>query len=296
MLDYKLLEALASVIQEGGFERAARALYITQSAVSQRVKLLEDRTGCILLTRSSPPQPTPDGRRLIRHYRQVRRLEEDLTAEIDPSTQGGQPVLRIGVNADSLALWFMDALLPFVQVEGALMDLAVDDQERTHRLLKNGEVLGCISARSAPMQGCTATRLGIMRYSLLATPDFVARWFPQGLTREAACRAPAVRFNRADDLQDMVYAQLFADPPTDYPTHFVPSPEQFMVMAAAGLACGMTPHIQAETLLNAGELVSVAASTEVPVVLYWHRWNLRSPLLDRLSAALVTAACETLEP
>ena len=41
MFDYKLIEALAMVAQKGGFDKAARALYITQSAVSQRVKLLE---------------------------------------------------------------------------------------------------------------------------------------------------------------------------------------------------------------------------------------------------------------
>ena len=40
MFDYALLEALAAVVQHGSFERAARALNITSSAVSQRVKLL----------------------------------------------------------------------------------------------------------------------------------------------------------------------------------------------------------------------------------------------------------------
>lgn len=296
MHDYKLLEALAAVVQEGGFERAARALCLTQSAVSQRVRLLEERTGRILLTRSAPPRPTPDGQRLIRHCLQVRRLEEDLAAELDPAAPGGRPVLRIGVNADSLDFWFMDAVTDFVRQRDALLDLAVDDQERTHRLLARGEVMGCVSARPTPMQGCTATRLGVMRYGLLATPDFARRWFPRGLTREAAALAPAVRFNRADDLHDLVLARLFSDPPRDYPVHFVPAPGQFMALAEAGLACGMTPFIQAAGALAAGRLVCVDARTEVPVALYWHRWNLRSPLLDGLSAALAEGARRMLEP
>ncbi len=296
MLDYKLLQALDAVVREGGFERAARVLHLTQSAVSQRVRLLEDRSGRILLTRSAPPRPTPDGQRLIRHFLQVRRLEEDLRAETDPAAQGGRPALRIGVNADSLALWFMDAVLPFVAAEDALLDLAVDDQERTHRLLKSGEVLGCVSAREAPVQGCTATRLGVMRYGLLATPEFAARWFGAGLTREAAAQAPAVRFNRADDLHDLIFSRLFADPPTDYPVHYVPSPEQFLRLILAGRACGMTPFIQAAGELTRGELVCVDPRTEVPVALFWHRWNLRSPLLDRLSAALRAGARLRLEP
>ena len=58
MLDYKLLEAFAMVIIEGGFEKASRRLHLTQSAISQRVKLLEDQYGQILLKRTSPPEPT----------------------------------------------------------------------------------------------------------------------------------------------------------------------------------------------------------------------------------------------
>ena len=43
MIDYKLLEAIAIVVQEGGFEKAATVMNLTQSAVSQRVRLLEER-------------------------------------------------------------------------------------------------------------------------------------------------------------------------------------------------------------------------------------------------------------
>ena len=54
-IDYKLLKALSVVVQEGGFEKASRVLHISQPAVSQRVKLLEEQTGQVLLTRTSPP-------------------------------------------------------------------------------------------------------------------------------------------------------------------------------------------------------------------------------------------------
>lgn len=295
MLDYKLLEALAMVVQEGGFERAARRLHLTQSAISQRVKLLEDRAGAILLTRSSPPAPTPQGRRLIKHYGQVRRLEDDLAEALPGTAPDARPTLRIGVNADSLAFWFMDAMVPFLREEGALMDLAVDDQERTHRLLRDGEVLGCLSARAEPMQGCSAHRLGAMTYSLLATPDFAARHFPEGVTRQAAAAAPAVVFNRADDLHASFYTRLFGQDAPSPPTHYVPSPEQFMAVISAGLACGMTPHIQARGEMTAGRLVTVDQRSVEPVALYWHRWNLDSPLLDRLTGALAEGGARLLD-
>ena len=55
MLDYKLIEAMAAVAREGGFDKAAKALHITQSAVSQRLKLLEEQTGRILIARTTLP-------------------------------------------------------------------------------------------------------------------------------------------------------------------------------------------------------------------------------------------------
>ena len=71
MLDYRLVEAFAAVLEERGFERAALRLRITQSAVSQRVKQLEDELGAVLIVRESPPRATQAGERLLRHYRQV---------------------------------------------------------------------------------------------------------------------------------------------------------------------------------------------------------------------------------
>ena len=49
MLDYALIDAVAAVLREGSFERAARALGVTPSAVSQPVKLIEERMGTALL-------------------------------------------------------------------------------------------------------------------------------------------------------------------------------------------------------------------------------------------------------
>ena len=64
MFDYKLIEALSMVAREGGFDKAARALYITQSAVSQRVKLLEELTDRFTLIEVNPVE----GRGVLLEY------------------------------------------------------------------------------------------------------------------------------------------------------------------------------------------------------------------------------------
>ena len=78
MLDYLGLAALAAVVREGSFERAARKLHVTPSAVSQRIKQLEERTGQVLVQRGTPCTGTEAGRRLCLHLEQVALLENAL--------------------------------------------------------------------------------------------------------------------------------------------------------------------------------------------------------------------------
>lgn len=294
MLDYKLLEALDAVVREGRFDRAARALCITQSAVSQRIKQLESRTGHVLLVRSAPPRATPAGARLIKHLRQVRRLEEDLRAAGDADAAPAFSPLAIGVNADSIATWFLEAVAPLLEAFPVLLDLRVDDQERTQELLRRGEVMGCISTLDRSLQGCRMDYLGGMDYRLYATPGFARRWFPQGLNRLAATTAPILVYNRADGLHEKLYRQAVGAVPDPLNAHYLPSSEQFAAFLMAGHACGMLPDQQVGRRALLGELVDLAPGQVVTVHLYWHCWNLPSPLLTRLSGCLVAAAGQRL--
>lgn len=51
--------AFIAVIEETSFERAAKRLSVTPSAISQRIKQLEERVGQLLVVRQSPCKPTP---------------------------------------------------------------------------------------------------------------------------------------------------------------------------------------------------------------------------------------------
>jgi LysR family transcriptional regulator (chromosome initiation inhibitor) len=290
MLDYKLIEALARVIEEGGFIRAAEALCLTQSAVSQRVRQLEEGCGQILLTRGNPPQPTTAGVRLLKHYRQVRLLEDGL----DAAGKGGQgTTLTIGVNADSLASWFLEAVRPLLQ-SGLLFDLRVDDQEQTHRLLRDGEVIGCISTESRVTRGCRMVPLGSIVYRLLATAEFARRWFPEGFTLEAAELAPAVLYNLKDRLHHNYCEQLFGKAPTGSPAHYIPRPEQLFQLITEGFAYGLVPDWQSARQLGAGDLVNLRPENPYHVKLYWHCWNLDSEPLLELTSCLSKIAGDCL--
>ncbi len=290
MLDYKLIEALGKVVQEGGFDRASKVLCLTQSAVSQRVKQLEDQCGQLLLTRSTPPQPTPAGKALLKHYLQVSLLEQSLQHEMVGPTEDQLQTISIGINADSLVYWFVDALAPFFEKRNLLLELRVDDQEQTHHYLKEGEVVGCVSTESRPMQGCRIDLLGSMSYRLLATPQFRDRWFPHGLTKESINAAPAVLFNRKDRLHHQFLLQHLNLNLESFPAHYLPAPDPFAQMIVQGYSYGMIPDWQNQDLLTSHQLIELIPGATVKVDLFWHRWNLAaSPLLD-LSEQLIQGA------
>ena len=116
--DPDALECLAAIVEEGGFERAAVRLSITQSAVSQRLRSLEVQVGTVLIVRSRPLKATTTGRLLLKHALQLRLLRADLDRdlkELAPGVAGaaGEDArISIAVNADSIATSALPALSP----------------------------------------------------------------------------------------------------------------------------------------------------------------------------------------
>lgn len=290
MLDYKHIEALAKVIQEGGFERAARILFLTQSAVSQRVRQLEESCGQILISRTTPPQPTTAGKALLKHYQQVKLLEDGLSAELTASPEETMTTLTIGINADSLAHWFIAAISPILQQMELLIDLRIDDQEQTHSYLREGEVVGCVSTEASAIQGCRVEKLGTMIYRLLATPAFIERWFPDGISLETAEQAPAVIFNHKDRLHFHFFEQYLGMAPETITAHFIPAPGQFLQVIADGNSYGMVPDWQGAELLESEQLQELLPGATLQVDLYWHCWNLAARPLQKFSDQLVAGA------
>ena len=290
MMDYKLLEALGSVIGEQGFDKAAQKLCITQSAVSQRIKSLEEQAGQILVTRTVPPRATPAGKRLLKHFLQVKILEADLYDTAGKQKQQGHTAMAVGINADSLATWFMPAVEPFLKEAGALFDLKVDDQDQTHNMLRNGEVLGCVSSEKNPVQGCRAVYIGTMTYRLAATPGFIERHNIADLDEKKLIAAPAVIFNRKDDLHKRFFTTFFNKKMPPLPTHYIPSSQSFADAIISGVAYGMIPDLQGHKYIENGRLIDLAPHCHIRVDLFWHCWNIKSALLHDLQRAIVKNA------
>lgn len=287
----ELAQTLAAIVDGGTLESAARALHITPSAVSQRVKTLEEQLGRVVLVRSKPARLTDAGASIVRMARQIALLEHDTLAELGTAAGDSEPArarrtsVPLAVNADSLATWFLEPLGRLAARHPVVFELHRDDQDFTAALLESGAVMGAVTSRAAPIAGCRVSALGSMRYEAVATPGFTREWMPEGATVAALNVAPVVDFDRRDDLQTQWLRAEGADP-TLPPRHFVPASNDFATAVRLGLGWALLPRFQSQTGLDSGELVLIGG-TPVDVPLYWQQWNLRSPLLDAIAAEIV---------
>ena len=295
MFDYKLLSALAAVVEQAGFERAAQVLGLSQSAISQRIKLLEARIGQPVLIRATPPTPTEIGRRLLNHVQQVRLLERDLQSAVPALDDEGLPErLRIALNADSLATWWAQAVGDFCAKQHLLLDLVVEDQTVGLKRMRAGEVAACLCASERPVAGARSVLLGAMRYRALASPAFIARHFPDGVSAALLSKTPALVFGPDDFLQHRYLAALGVDGGFEH--HLCPSSEGFIRLAEAGLGWGLVPELQVREQLERGMLVELLPDKPIDVPLYWHHWRNGGQLLSQLTEHLSRSASRWLGP
>ena len=297
--DPAALECLAAIVEEGGFERAAQRLNVTQSAVSQRLRALEAQVGSVLIVRSRPLRPTSAGQLLLKHTKQMRLLRADLERdlqELAPSAPGGTREdvrISVAINADSIATWAMGALHDLVR-QRLPLEIIVDDQDFTQEWLRSGQVLGCVTTLKQALRGCKMVPLGAMPYVAVASAAFAQQYLPQGLTPHNFREVSFLSFNRKDDMASEFVARAFGLKRVALNHLFVPSAEGQMRAVAAGWAVGVVPELLARGALADGSMVDLAPGRALSIELYWHCWNLESELLDALTAALTGAAAQAL--
>src|SRR5579859_2383198 len=280
-LDLDQLRALAAAVAEGTFEAAARRLHVTPSAISQRIKALETAVGRVLLTRSKPVQPTASGEAVLRAARQIEAITAEVARElgepVDRSSQG----LPLAANADSLATWLVPALAGVGEL--VVLEIHRHDETRTAELLRQGTVMAAVTSSAEPVPGCIVVPLGTMRYRARASPEFAARWFPDGGTVRELATAPMIAFDRQDQTQD-VYLRRRSRRRLEPPRHYVPGSTAFALAVRHGLGWGMVPDLQVGP--GGGGLVEFDPRGHVDIRLYWQQWRLRTDALERVAAAV----------
>ena len=294
-LPFDQVRTLLAVVDEGTFDAAAAALHVTPSAVSQRVKTLEQRTGRVLLMRTKPVRPTESGQVVVRFARQLATLERYAQMELGIAAGSGPAQLSIAVNADSLATWFLPALTRVPQSPPVCFDLHREDEAHTAALLREGRVMAAVTSSAEPVAGCMVRPLGLARYLPVVSPPFAARHLSTGPLEHCLPDAPVIVFDRRDELQDRFVRSLAPDASgASRLRHYVPTSEGFCDAVAAGLGWGLVPEEQAKPLLRSGALTELAPGRRVDVPLYWQQWKLDVPALAVVAETIAAAAAESL--
>lgn len=297
MIDYPALRVLLAVVQTGSFEKAAAILNVTPSAVSQRITQLEERLGTALVLRGTPCTATEKGDWLCRHMENVGMLESELLEHLpdlsDRDSPEQQVTLRIATSADSLGTWFLEAMADFSKSSNYLLNISVDDQDHTAEWLERGRVIAAVTSMEKPVAGCRRYSLGALRYHATASPEFVRRYFPDGVTPQALARAPSITFNQKDRLQADWIRRTFATD-VNAPTHWLPATQGFLDAALLGMGWGMNPIHLTEHHIKAGRLVELISGTPLDVVLYWQISRLAADRLTGLTQKVIEVARRSL--
>lgn len=294
-IDNAQLAAFAAALSEGTFELAARKLNVTPSAISQRIKLLEERIGQILIQRTTPCQVTAAGRPLLRYAEELALLESEVLSELGAGDASGSASVRIPVvvNADSLDSWFPDVFNALSGNMSITLDIRSEDQDHSVALLREGTVMAAVSIDSDPIQGCRVMPLGVMRYLGLASPTYVKKYLSSGVTAETLSHAPQLMFNKKDALQETFISQ-FTDAVIKPPRHFAPTTRSFSEAIQRGIGWGMIPEQMAEAGLKSGEFVEIAPEHWLDIPLFWHRLRIGSVVLDTVSKLVQQSAHKAL--
>ena len=290
--EYPVLEALAAVVREGTFDAAARSLNITQSAVSQRIKLLEEKTGAVLIVRGRPCVATEYGQQLCRHIEQVQLLEYDLSKNLtsikDPSTSAAA-VIPIAVNSDSLATWFPDVIRRASQELNLHFDISPDDQDYTAERLRKGEALAAVTATDKPLQGCRRVTLGSIEYLAVASPRFFENSFAKGVTLKTLAEATQLVFDRKDLLPHHWLLEAFGET-TQLTGHWLPSFSGYLACCLNGAGWGMMPSASVERHLSEGSLVELVPGKSVTLELHWQSSAQGSEIMKLLTNIVTDVA------
>jgi LysR family transcriptional regulator (chromosome initiation inhibitor) len=295
MIDNEQLKTFLAISEQGSFERAATKLHISRSAVSQRIRALEETLGAVLLVRDKPVIPTASGEILLRHAKALRLLEASTLREINPRHAITAPLtFSIAVNADSLATWLAPLVWNLTSRKGVSLEIVSDDQDYTFRRLARGEVIGCVASEGRPANGFRAVALGDMGYRCVCTPDFARQHFAKGLSVHALLTAPALLYDRRDALHNNFLQQHFRLTIGNYLRHYVPSPGALLEAILHGGGYGLVPEMQVRKYLRAGALVDLAARSRFSQSLYWHHWDAQLPIVRDITRQVITCGREAL--
>jgi len=172
-MDLNHLEVFAAVAHEGSFSRAAEALGLAKSTVSERIRALEDQLGAQLLARSTRHVSLTDaGQLLLGRARDILALAAEAQSELTATTRRAVGSLRMSAPI-SFGLRFMTGIVAELAREHPLLSLDFQLEDRSVDLLAERFDLAIRIGR-LPDSSLVARKVGSSRRLVVASPKYLA--------------------------------------------------------------------------------------------------------------------------
>lgn len=289
MLDYRGIETLAKIVECNSFELASQVLFVSQSAISQRLKSLQTYYGDPLLIKGADYQLTQLGEVLVSHYRRVESLEVNLQSYLSDSDC--LPQIHIAISRDSLETWFNTMLFENKLFDKYKIKIITDDQDHTLEYLKKGLCSICFSTQKDPLPNCQSIFVGTMDYRLVATKAFKKKHY-FGKVRDLL-NAPALIYDKKDTLHYDYLAKNFDIRNENLNYHILPSVRGFKETVLRGYAYALLPEIDILDELKLGKLIELFPGKTWSMATYLHGWEFGSKAYNGV-IELLTEQCRKL--
>lgn len=293
MLDYSAIAALAAVVETQSFQAAAQKLFVTQSAVSQRIKSLENFYGEPVLIRTLPLKPTQLGLILLGAHKRISLVEESVQEILQ--SQSYSPIISIAISRDSLETWFIAIMDQLKKIQPIQLEIIADDQDFTLNYLQNGLVSACASTVAKNLSGCKSEFIGYFDYVMVASPQFKKKYFNNKKnTTTNLLNAPAVIFDHKDKLHANYLKHFFNLSDATIRYHVIPSVAGFRHFALNGYAYALIPEIDIKKELKQEKLMNLFPDKIWQMPLYWHSWSVETKGYQSFNELVLKVARDSL--
>ena len=278
----KQLAAFYWICQLGGFSAAANRLNTTQSAISMRIRELEDQLGVQLLDREARlTRPTLKGRELLEYVSKILGLIDEITYKIgDPNVLSVN--LTLGVTELVAITWLSDLLHAInSSYPGVRIELDVDLTSNQLRKLQAGEIDIAVVPGPVDMAGVEQISVGSIDFRWLASPKLGV---PDRVLRPSELTAwPILTSVRSSNLYGVMSHVLGSGIHSRSAT--VCNTIGVMgSLAIAGLGIGFLPRNHYAAQIETGQLQLLAVESAIPPMRYYAIYEQRrsAPLLSRI--------------
>jgi len=244
-VDLQAFEYFVAVAEHRSFTRAAAACYVTQPALSRRVKELEQEVGCPLLCRTTRSvELTEAGLAFLAHAMRIRREYGELCHDMRRFSKGVAGALRVGF----VTLGHVDYITRAIG-----------------RLDAKGVGLEMTVVRGNPPELKEALREGRLDCALLHTPSLSdANWTSSIRVATGTVVACTAADSPLNDGLPVTLARIAAQPMVRYPRAMAPLCYDLVDEAFA--AAGLVPLVGVQTIDQEGIAIHTTAGHGVSMV------------------------------